>query len=163
MNRLLYFRIDAEFDIIIKRRYRMRKSKELFDYNKENDYGKALNDAMTMNLLNYTARHLEEDEDASMAFLGILYYQPSAQFTQWYGVLLTQRRLLVGLTGYFSKEFISFPMNEFTGISFDDSSRFAMIIFHHPTKNISVGVLPHRVDDIVNDIIANSNLKLLSK
>lgn len=141
----------------------MRKSKELFDYNKEHDYGKALNDTMTMNLFSYTARHLEEDEEASVAFLGILYFQPSAQFTEWYGVLLTQRRLLVGLSGFFNKEFISFPLNEFTGISINDSSRFAMIIFHHPKKDISIGVLSHRVDDIVSDIVANSNLKLIFK
>lgn len=141
----------------------MRKGNELFEYNKENDYGKALNDSMTKNLFSYTARHLEEDEEASMAFMGILHYLPSAQFVHWYGVLLTQRRLLVGLTGFFGREFISFPLNEFTGISFDDASRFAMITFHHPTKNITLGVLPHRVDDIVEDIIAKSNLVLRSK
>jgi hypothetical protein len=141
----------------------MRKSKELFDFNKENDYGKAHNDTMTMNLFNYTARHLEEDEEASLAFLGILYYQPSAQFTQWYGVLLTQKRLMVGLSGLFGKEFISFPLHEFSGISFKDQSRFAMIIFHHPIKNITVGVLSHRVDDIVADIVANSSLKFIKE
>lgn len=139
----------------------MKKSKELFDYNKQNDYGKALNDNMTMNLFSYTARHLEDDEDASVAFLGILYYQPSAQFTQWYGVVLTQRRLLVGLNGFFNREFISFPLDEFTGISFDDMSRFGTITFHHPKKNINIGVLKHRVDDIVEDLVSNSQLPLI--
>lgn len=141
----------------------MRKSKEMYEYCLENDYGKAVNENMTKSLFSYTARRLEDDEEASVAFLGILYYQPSAQFTLWYGVLLTQRRLMVGLTGLFNKEFISFPLEEFTGISFDDQSRFAMITFHHPIKNITIGVLPHRVDDIVNDIIANSQLKLQSE
>lgn len=152
-----------EFVIISQRRYPMRKSKELFDFNKANDYGKFLNDNMTMNLFSYTARHFEEDEEASVAFLGILYYQPSAQFVQWYGVLLTQSRLMVGLTGFFNKEFIAFPLHEFTKISYNDQSRFAVITFHHPTKNITIGVLPHRVDDIVADIVANSHLQLIQE
>ncbi len=137
----------------------MKTAKELYDYNTERDYGKFLNDKTTMNIFQYCARQLKKEEDAKVAFLGILYYQPSAQFVHWYGVVITDSRLIVGLSGFFGREVKIFELNDFVGVSAKDGATYSTITFHHPKKDINIGVNRHALDSIFEDILNNTNLK----
>ena len=141
----------------------MRKASELFEYNKKNDYGKSMNDKTTYNLFQYCARQLEDDEVGKMSFVGILYYQPSAQFVQWYGVVITNRRLIVGLAGFFGREHVTFNLSEFEGLSKSDGALYSTITFLHPKKNINIGVQRHKLDEIFEDVLANTDLQDMSK
>lgn len=141
----------------------MRKAGELFEYNQKSDYGKGISDKMTYSLFQYCARRIEDDEVGKMSFVGILYYQPSAQFVHWYGVVITNRRLIVGLAGFFGHEYVTFDLNQFDGISKSDGSLYSIITFHNQKKDVNIGVNRHKLDDIFEDILEKTNLKDMSK
>lgn len=136
----------------------MKSVKEMYDYNKNNDYGVNINEKMTYNTFAYCAKQLKENEDVKMSFVGILYYQASAQFTSWYGVLITDQRILVSLYGFFNKEHHAFSLSDYTHVDIDETSSKHAIQFIGEQHTLSIGVLSHRSLDIVNDIVSKTDL-----
>ncbi|NLA79017.1 MAG: hypothetical protein GX845_05725 [Erysipelothrix sp.] len=137
----------------------MRSVKEIYDYNKDNDYGKSVNDRMTYNAFAYTAKQLKEDEVVNVAFMGILYYQVSAQFTQWYATLITDQRIIVGLYGLFNKEMKIFDLKDYHSFENKDTGSYQTITFIGDGQTLNIGVLKHRGDDLAHDIASKTNLK----
>lgn len=141
----------------------MRSAKEIYDYNKNNDYGKSINDKMTYNLFAYCARQLEKDENVIMSFVGILFYQPSAQFIQWYGILITDTRLIVGLAGFFNKEYVTYNRADYHSLALKEHGLYHTISFIGDEKTLNIGVLKHRAFDIYQDILSKTTLKQLTE
>ncbi len=141
----------------------MRSVKEIYDYNNNNDYGKSINDKMTYSQFAYCARQLDKDEEVLMSFVGILYYQPSAQFTQWYGVLITHQRIIVGLAGFFNKEHEVFNRSDYHSLSLDELGQYHTISFIGDEKKLNIGVLKHRSLDIYQDILSKTSYRALSE
>lgn len=141
----------------------MRSVKEIYDYSNNNDYGKSINDKVTYNQFAYCARQLEKDEEVLMSFVGILYYQPSAQFTQWYGVLITQKRIIVGLAGFFNKEYKIFNRSDYHSLLLDELGQYHTISFIGDENKLNIGVLKHRSLDIYHDILSKTSYIALSE
>lgn|SRR5690554_918637 len=141
----------------------MRSVKEIYDYNKNNDYGKSINEKMTYNLFAYCARQLEKDEEVIMSFVGILYYQPSAQFTQWYGILITEQRIIVGLAGFFNKEYVIFNRSDYHSLALSELGQHDTISFIGDEKKLNIGVAKHRSFDIYQDILSKTSYIALTE
>lgn len=139
----------------------MRSVKEIYDYNKNNDYGKVVSDKMTYKAFAYSAKELRDDEDVKLSFMGVLYYQVSAQFTQWYACLITDQRIIVGLYGLFGKEMKTFDLNDFHSFKNFESGSYQTIQFIGNDIELNIGVLSHRGDDLANDIASKTNLTYL--
>lgn len=134
----------------------MRTATEMYDFCKENGYGKGFNEKNSLKHFEIIASNLQPDEDVLFAFIGLHNYVSATKHDNNFAYAVTGKRVLMAQKRVVGQAFQSVALDRINDITFQAGLVFGVITIDALTERFNVAVDKQQATNInarIHDLI----------
>lgn len=131
----------------------MKTADEFVRFVEEHHTGKGFNKSWTQKHFEAVAKHLDDDEFAHVAFIGLINYRAVDAYDKNYAYLLTNKRLPMAQKKVIGEKSRSIDLNDITNVWYEDANPFGVITFEAERKRLNIGVVRSDAQNVYDLIL----------